>query len=470
VPVDVTIVGGSPGATLNGNATGSVLTATASGITLTLRNLKVTNGAAAIGGGVDMACCGNTLNLSNAVVTANTASEAGGGVFIEEGTINDPASTISNNSAVEGGGIFAIVGTVNVTNSTVVGNTASEVGGGIFAELDVVVNLTGATVSRNSAGIVGGGIGLIEEAFMTSTASTISSNSAGSLAAADGFPLEGVGGGVFAELADATLTSTHVSANTASGSGGGIAYEDSFLLAIAPPSAAALAGVGGGHFGHPSLPSVQLPKAAVIPAQPPIGLSPGLNLINSTVDHNTAQVGAGGGIANESCELDSPVTLTGTTVSINRSTGSDLDTDSGGGGYVQYGNDCGGGTTASLVATNSQFGGNTAKSSVGGAIFNANFDGGGAALVTLAQTPVMRLPMYLNDNQAGWGGGIFNWGDGANTTLQAGGHVVHNQAFFNGGGVFNDCDGTLTVAPGALIIFNTPNQVFTNLGPCLVED
>ena len=469
VPVDVTIVGGSPGATLNGNATGSVLTVTAA-VTLTVRNLKVTNGAAVFGGGILDPFCGSTVNLSNAVVTGNTASDEGGGVFVDCATLNVTASTISNNTAVFGGGIYAIdFGTVNVTNSSVTGNTAEE-GGGVFFGGFELLNLTGATVSRNSAGFTGGGIFGVEAAFLNGTASTISSNSAGSAAVAIGEPLDAAGGGIAADFAYVTLTSTHVSGNTSSGFGGGIAFEDGGFLFEGGVLPAAAPSGHAGHFPHLSVPSFKAPKG-VIPAQPPIiTLSPGLNLVSSTVDHNTAQVGAGGGIANFSCGVDSPVTMSGTTVSINRSTGSDLDTDSGGGGYVQYGNDCSEDTTASLVATNSQFGGNTAKSSVGGAIFNASFDGGGAALVTLAQTPVMRLPMYLNDNQAGWGGGIFNWGDGANTTLQAGGHVVHNQAFFNGGGVFNDCDGTLTVAPGALIIFNTPNQVFTNLGPCLVED
>jgi len=469
VPVDVTIVGGSPSATLNGNATGSVLTVTAA-VTLTVRNLKVTNGAAVFGGGILDPFCGSTVNLSNAVVTGNTASDEGGGVFVDCATLNVTASTISNNTAVFGGGIYAIdFGTVNVTNSSVTGNTAEE-GGGVFFGGFELLNLTGATVSRNSAGFTGGGIFGVEAAFLNGTASTISSNSAGSAAVAIGEPLDAAGGGIAADFAYVTLTSTHVSGNTSSGFGGGIAFEDGGFLFEGGVLPAAAPSGHAGHFPHLSVPSFKAPKG-VIPAQPPIiTLSPGLNLVSSTVDHNTAQVGAGGGIANFSCGVDSPVTMSGTTVSINRSTGSDLDTDSGGGGYVQYGNDCSEDTTASLVATNSQFGGNTAKSSVGGAIFNASFDGGGAALVTLAQTPVMRLPMYLNDNQAGWGGGIFNWGDGANTTLQAGGHVIHNQAFFNGGGVFNDCDGTLTVAPGALIIFNTPNQVFTNLGPCLVED
>src|SRR5262249_6026910 len=75
VPVSVTIQAGAPGATLNGNATGSVLTVTGGGVTLTVRNMRITNGSFFVGGGINMGCCGNTLNLQNSVVTVNTAED-----------------------------------------------------------------------------------------------------------------------------------------------------------------------------------------------------------------------------------------------------------------------------------------------------------------------------------------------------------------------------------------------------------
>jgi len=46
---------------------------------------------------------------------------------------------------------------------------------------------------------------------------------------------------------------------------------------------------------------------------------------------------------------------------------------------------------------------------------------------------------------------------------------VHNKAAVSGGAVFNDCDATLSVVPGVVIMLNTPNQVVTNLGPCLLR-
>ena len=465
VPVSVTIVGGSPGATLNGNAADSVLTATAGGITLTLRNLKVTNGAAAVeGGGVDMACCANTLNLQNAVVTGNTAGVDGGGVFIVDGTINDPSSTISNNSAAEaGGGIAAVLfSLVNVTNSTVVGNSSGPdpgFGGGIAVTDASEVVLTGATVSRNSGMAEGGGVYLEFGSTLSATASTISSNSN------TGFGIESAGGGISSFLSDVLLQNTKVAGNLTSGFGGGIAYAGDSAGDLKPQTAAGTA--AHGFQPHkawaPALPAGVRP----LPALPPV-VSPGLEVDSSSVDHNTAQLGAGGGIAvaTDCTDTTIPVTLNGSAVSLNRTTGSEFDTDSGGGGYVQYA-DCTG-DTASMVATGSTFVGNLARTSVGGGIFNVSYDG--TALVTLASTNVASGPPYINPNQAKFGGGIFNWDTNSNVTLQAGGNIIHNQATVTGGGVFNDCGATLTVAPGAFITMNMPNQVVTNLGPCVVVD
>jgi len=462
VPVSVTIQGGTPGATLNGNATGSVLKLTAD-VTLTVRNLTITNGSTTSeGGGIDAnSFCGSVVNLQNALVTGNTAG-FGGGVDDDCGTLNVTASTISNNTAgVNGGGIYVdgCGATVNITNSTVSNNTAMFNGGGIEVFCSTV-NLTGATFSHNTATEDnGGGLDILDVSTLIATASSIISNASGS---------DGDGGGINAVESFVTLTSTSVNWNTAAFYGGGIEFGDPFCCAVVNGASPAAA--------HGPRPSTARPlhHAAVVRPQVPAVVFAGLDLESSTVEHNTAQFGAGGGIDNFACFSDSPVVINNSTVAFNRATGSDLDTDSGGGGYSQYGTDCFGPTTASLVATNSQFGGNLANSSVGGGIFNVNYgeftSSPGAGLVTLAQTPVMRLPMYLNDNQAKWGGGIFNWGDGANTTLQPGSHVIHNQAFVNGGGVFNDCEATLTVAPGAIIAFNTPNQVFTNPGPCLLDD
>ena len=140
-----------------------------------------------------------------------------------------------------------------------------------------------------------------------------------------------------------------------------------------------------------------------------------------------------------------------------------IDGSSGGGGIANLAYE---GDTASVASTNSSFQGNLARA-VGGVI--ANFAFGGSALVTLAQTNVSTPRSQLNStNQALYGGGIFNTGTNANVTLQTGTNTDHNKAFANGGGIYNDCAASLTIE-GGLVFFNTPDNVFTNLGPCLID-
>jgi len=70
----VTIQGGSPGATLNGDANDPVLTIH-NGATVTIRNLIITNGASdCFGGGLDIYDF-STVNLFNTTVTGNTSCD-----------------------------------------------------------------------------------------------------------------------------------------------------------------------------------------------------------------------------------------------------------------------------------------------------------------------------------------------------------------------------------------------------------
>jgi predicted outer membrane repeat protein len=464
VPVSVTIQGGNSTAVLNGNATGSVLTLTADFITLTVRNVTVTNGSSADGGGIQAnSFCGAIVNVQNAAVTGNTVTDDGGGIRDDCGTLNVVASTVSNNSAGDNGGAVYADGcgaAINVTNSTVANNTSVNDGGGILVFCSSV-NLTGATVSGNtSSDDQGGGVVVFDDSHLNATASTITQNQA----------LDGDGGGIYSDVSDVLLTNTAVTWNTTSSFGGGIEYAGGGSNnSLVPLLGTASAGVNGRGDQLQQIPSREHAGgvSSAVGKAPALLIPLGLNLVNSSVDHNsTTGSGGGGGIENTTaCDGTSPVTLSNSSVSFNRVVGSDFDTDSGGGGYRQE-SDCGG-DTASLVATGSSLIGNLARNSVGGGIFNVSYSG--SALVTLGTTSIASGPPYLNPNQAMFGGGIFNWDTNANVALQPGGNIVHNKAFVNGGGVFNDCGATLTVT-GGLITLNSPNQVFTNLGPCVVND
>jgi predicted outer membrane repeat protein len=401
---DVTLQAGAPGATLDGNAAGSVLTVP-DNRRLTTRSLKITNGSASSGGGIKMVGCNSYATLNSSTVWANTASN-GGGIDAGCGVLTLTASTVKTNTAPFGGGISGSGCDCELFNSTVDGNTNGMfgVGGGISVGGGSYLKLTGSTVSNNQGAYEGGGI-LISESVLQATASTITGNRTTQLSVTYG------GGGIWMADSQVSLDSTRVSWNTSADFGGGIAY-----------------------YGH----SQQ---------------QQGLTVTNSTIDHNRAAF-SGGGIYSKASFGPASVSLDHSTVSFNKVTNGD------GGGISNYG-DCG--HTASILATDSAFGGNLALSGQGGAIYNSNGNcaGGDVALVTLSRTLVGQIGNSVNPNQASYGGGIFNEpGDGASdVSIQPGTHVVHNKASVTGGGLFNCSTATYSLLPGATVFLNQPNNI-----------
>ena len=124
-----------------------------------------------------------------------------------------------------------------------------------------------------------------------------------------------------------------------------------------------------------------------------------------------------------------------------------------------------GGFTARVVATRLLLTGNLARTSNGAGIDNLNAFGGAAALVTLSQSLVGPAPFTPNGgNQALLGGGIYNDaifspGGPARVSLQAGTVIAHNQVSIDGGGVYNSVSGSLLIAPGAVFLVNSPDNV-----------
>ena len=127
----------------NVNATGTV---TFSGIT-------ISNGIDSSGGGI--AVNQGTLNVLNMVITGNQAGTNGGGI-INNGVLNVSNTLVAGNSAPLGGGIYND-GNCNLTNSTITGNMA-QLGGGIFLGFGDVT-LSNSTICRNTVNKgVGGGV------------------------------------------------------------------------------------------------------------------------------------------------------------------------------------------------------------------------------------------------------------------------------------------------------------------------
>lgn len=215
---------------------------------LTLTNLVVTGNSATNDGGGVYNSTNDSLTLIGCVITNNTAANLAGGVHNHTGgTLTVTDSTISNNTSTSGGGggiysedtstltltnsivsgnqalgtsgsgagILADSITLTMTNSTISGNSASAVGGGVAFDIDSTATISRSTFSGNTAVTRGGGIDIQPDInnFITIENSTISGNSAPN------------GGGIF-RVASATLTVTlnytTVAGNTATGTGGGI--------------------------------------------------------------------------------------------------------------------------------------------------------------------------------------------------------------------------------------------------------
>src|SRR5262245_30288299 len=112
----------------------------------------------AAGGGIYVA--GGTAVITNSTISGNRAAAYGGGIFAAAATLTMTGCTISDNSAwYYGGGIYAS-GTARISDCVVTGNTTTDCGGGIYFDHGTSgsLTLTGSTVANNRADGDGGGI------------------------------------------------------------------------------------------------------------------------------------------------------------------------------------------------------------------------------------------------------------------------------------------------------------------------
>ncbi len=354
------------------------------------------------------------------------------GMYLANVTIRN--LTITNGYAPEGGGLFVAISSLTMTNVTVKGNSAGDQGGGGVDAGGSSLDFTGVTVTRNTALYQGGGM-IVSNSQLAMTASTVSLNrTTGTLGDIDG------GGGIWIGASDVLLTNTKVTSNTSAANGGGIAdFGGCRAPNASPVGQGSVCAIGAGTAGGRAVGDR-------------LAFPEGLNLVNSSVDHNTTS-DEGGGIYNTSFFADSPATLQGSAVSFNTARSGD------GGGVANYGV-CG--FTASLLVTGSVFRGNNARNGDGGAIYNASGDHvcePGTALLTIADSGVTNARNNLNQNQAVYGGGIANEQDDgySSTSIQGGAQITGNKATKTGGGVWNNCGSLLK--SGGNVLLNTPNNI-----------
>ena len=160
--------GGVPGECPAGGLGADKITFSLSGtITLGSQLPSITTPITIDGAGRAIAISGNNtvrvFYVANSSLTLNAltvqngqvASDSGGAIYSDHGTLVITNSTLSGNSAVNGGGIYGYSGTLTISNSTLSGNSASS-GGGIYNSSSTLT-ITHSTLSGNSA-TYGGGI------------------------------------------------------------------------------------------------------------------------------------------------------------------------------------------------------------------------------------------------------------------------------------------------------------------------
>lgn len=105
---------------------------------------------------------GHNLTLQNLRVTGGhpttSGDDGGGGIYLKNGNLILDNVTIDKNQASYGGGVFqeGVLGSVNANNSLISENTASFQGGGIYTAGSAT--LTNTTLTYNNAGNDGGGL------------------------------------------------------------------------------------------------------------------------------------------------------------------------------------------------------------------------------------------------------------------------------------------------------------------------
>ncbi len=188
-------------------------------------NTTITNCVAGIYGGAVHADNGVNLTMTDCIISENTSSNYGGGIYI---AINaNKASltncTIINNSTTPryGGGIYCRA-LLTINDSTISGNTSENRGGGIYFDVQdqaITNTIENCIISNNTASTLGGGIGSYKTHFNISNSVIIANNATNSY-----------GGGIYINAANQEwntyIYNSKVLDNLAADNGGGMYITD----------------------------------------------------------------------------------------------------------------------------------------------------------------------------------------------------------------------------------------------------
>ena len=214
------------------------------------------NGGYIVGGGSDGTPGGGiyvdngTVNIQGGVIAANRGS-SGGGIFFQNGTLNISGGAVTGNEVINGhtdngGGIYVNSGTLNLSGGYVTNNykacdcndcqgdvNNTHGGGGIALANSSVMNMTGGYVTGNYSGLAGGGIyaGFFgHNVGFTMSGGTIAGNCA-ELGEGGGLRIAGGTNGVIQAANKVYITNNVTNSNNDWG-GGGIFVQEKGNLSI----------------------------------------------------------------------------------------------------------------------------------------------------------------------------------------------------------------------------------------------
>ena len=342
------------------------------------------------GGGIHIGSAGNA-QIFRSRITGNTATQEGGGLWNDLGTMRTVATLIDGNTSAGddpdqgGGGAYNNGGTLIIDQNCVVSNNVatgtSGSGGGLFNATDGTLTVIQSSIDNNTANRAGGGI---EDASglgggFSATRTRITNN--------DVVGTPGNGGGVHVGgEGDAVFNRIEVASNTASGDGGGLWN-----------------GLGN------------------------MSISRGVITLNSaTGDGDAEDIAGGGGIYNEGGTVE---VLLSTQITGNSATGA-----TGSGGGILTAGDPGVVSARTVIVNGATISGNTATRA------------GGGVEVVLGDFTATGTTFTDNSTGAspGNGGALHVTGVESNVDLN-GGVVTGNSATNEGGGLWNQAGSFMEV-------------------------
>ena len=170
-----------------------------------------TNG---FGGGLLLNNCTSDVDISGNIISNNTATTEGGGLYVVQGSPVLDDLTISWNQAEYGAGACLVSTSATLQNSDINGyNHATQHGGGIFISQGAPT-LNNVHVSLNSADIRGGGVYMYIASPLINNNSVINDNSATD------------GGGIYIYKGSPVFENVSLETNTAVNNGGGLYLHD----------------------------------------------------------------------------------------------------------------------------------------------------------------------------------------------------------------------------------------------------